>query len=485
MKANRGMADEPMVSADAARAGAKNAPAADGATLGLAQFIVDCRFEDMPQAAVDRAKDSFLDTLGITLAGATEEGARLITRYVRDAHPGTSASLIGQGARASAGGAALANGTMAHIVGFSDFSVRNVLHPSVAVLPAVWALAEELGATGRDVIAAHVVGVETACKIGAVLTSEFTNRGFHPCAIVGAFGATAAAGRLLGLSAGRMGNALGIAGVQASGIKASLGTMSKAYAVGRAAENGVVAAKLAAAGFTGSMSVLEGRDGFFQTFGAGVSGEALVSALGNPFEFVSPGITIKPYPACTRSHPAIDAALEIATRGRPTAGQIASIDCEVAPAVLQVVKIADPRNAMEAKFSLPFCLAAALLDGKVVMETFTDERLDAVQVRQLMQKVHPRAEPALAQQGAFAARVTVRLHDGSAICASRGRNLWEEPGIAGGEKRRQLLAKFESCAARVLNPAQIAETISIVDALERQTDVARLMDVARAGGAVH
>src|SRR5690606_8801329 len=158
----------------------------------------------------------------------------------------------------------------------------------------------------------------------------------------------------LGLDAAQMASALGIAGQCAAGVKVSLGTMSKAYAVGHAAEAAVTSAELAAPGIRGSPEILEGRDGFFQTFGAGVSCDEL--RLGKPFEFEHPGITIKPYPACTRSHPAIDAAIELGARLGERADEIESVDCAVGPAVLDVVKVADPRNPMEAKFSLPFCV---------------------------------------------------------------------------------------------------------------------------------
>jgi 2-methylcitrate dehydratase PrpD len=218
--------------------------------------------------------------------------------------------------------------------------------------------------------------------------------------------------------------------------------MAKAYAVGNAAEGGVAAAELAELGLTGPDNVLEGRDGFFATFGNGVNGTGLAATLGLPWEFESPGITIKPYPACTRSHPAIDAALEVHAQPGFEASDIESVLCDVAPAVLQVVKVASPRNPMEAKFSLPFCMAAALLDGGVSMETFTDEKLDTPAVQQLMRHVQPRAVEMLGRRGAFAAEVTVRLKSGATYQAQRNNNLWDRPDIAAPEKHEQLLRKF-------------------------------------------
>jgi len=450
-------------------------------TTQIAAFVASTDYASLPPAVIARAKESFLDTLGITLAGAVEPGGRIISRYAGQTAGTPESSVIGGGIKVPARSAAAANGTLAHIVGFSDFSVPNVMHPSVAVLPAVWALGEARVASGKLILLAHVLGVEVSCKIARVLTPDFTQRGFHPCAIVGTFGATAAAAKLLGLDANKTANAFGIAGVRAAGIKVSLGTMSKAYAVGNAAEGGVAAAELGALGFTGATDVLEGHDGFFQTFGAGVEAANLAGVLGNPYEFESPGITLKPYPACTRSHPAIDAALDIAARQLASVDAIESIDCEVAPSVLQVVKIAKPRNPMEAKFSLPFCIATALLDGEVVMETFTDERLHAPNVQRLMQKVRPRTEPSLSRRGTFAATITVRMKDGGLVSASKDRTLWDQPDVENPEKRRQLFAKYESCAARTLTAEQIAETVSIVQALEKEPDIKRLMNIVGRG----
>jgi 2-methylcitrate dehydratase PrpD len=455
-------------------------PAARAATAEIAAFVADAAYRSIPAAVVARAKDSFLDTLGIAIAGAVEPGGRIALQYATRAAGAAQASLIGGDMKVPARAAAAANGTLAHIVGFSDFSVPNVLHPSVAVLPAVWAMGEAQGADGKALIVAHVAGIEVSCKIGRILTPAFTQRGFHPCAVVGTFGAAAASAKLARLDAEKTASALGIAGVRAAGIKVSLGTMSKAYAVGNAAEGGVAAAELAALGFTGATDVLEGRDGFFQTFGAGVAPAGLSPLLGRPYEFEAPGITIKPYPACTRSHPAIDAALQIAAQGDFAVEDIDAIECEVAPAVLQVVKVADPRNPMEAKFSLPFCLSAALVERKVVMETFSDATLGDPRVQALMKRVRPRAVPALAARGDFAARVTVRLKDGATHAAATDRNLWDAPGVAGPEKRRQLLDKYASCAGRVLGDRAIRETIAIVDALEEERSMERLMRIVRA-----
>lgn len=461
------------------------AASGDEPTREIAEFIAHLRYEDLPRPVIEAAKDSFLDTLGIALGGAAEEASRIVTRLVLGMRSAPVASLIGQGARTSAEAAALANGTMAHILGFSDFSVRNVLHPSVSVLPAVWALAEELDASGKDVILAHVTGVEVACKLGAVMTPEFSYRGWHPCALLGAFGAAAGAAKLLNLRPEQVACALGLAGIEASGIKVSLGSMTKAFSIGRAAENGVLAARLASAGFTAPSDVLEGRDGFFQTYGAGIANGGLLEALGAPFEFASPGITLKPYPSCTRSHPAIDSALEIRSAHRFDLEDIESVDCSVTPAVLKVVKIKEPRNPLEAKFCMEFCLASALIDGAVDVNTFTDVKLQDRAVRELMGRVSVAVDPRLAALGEmpakapFGAFVRIRLKDGRTLDASRDRGPWERAPGAERPARQLLLPKFRRCAAATLGEAAIETVAGIIDALERAPNLRPLMKIVR------
>jgi len=460
-------------------------PAGNPATALIARFAADGRFAAMPAAVVAHAKNSFLDALGITVAGAAEPAGRIAVRHAMRAGGTGEASIFGSRVKVPAMAAARVNGTCAHAVGFSDFSVPALMHPSVAVLPAVWAIGESRRASGMEVLCAYVIGVEVSCKIARALTPDFTQRGFHPCAVVGTLGAAVAAGKLLGLDATGLSCALGIAGVRAGGIKVSLGSMAKAYAVGNAAEGGVAAAELAELGLTGPDDVLEGRDGFFATFGNGLDASAAAANLGAPWEFESPGITIKPYPACTRSHPAIDAALEVYAHPGFDSSDVETVQCNVTPEVLQVVRVSSPKNPMEAKFSLPFCIAAALTDGCVGMETFTDDKLSAPLVRRLMQRVEPIAVDVLRSRGPFAAEVAVRFKSGRVYNGRCDFNMWDRPSHLAPRKREQLILKLRQCAGRVLGDDGIGEIVNIIDRLERETDLERLMGILRGANAVH
>jgi 2-methylcitrate dehydratase PrpD len=453
-----------------------------GVTEYLAAFIARARFEELPEAVVQLSKNSILDTIGVALAGAAEPGARILADYVSRNGGNSASSLIGVNATTSPRNAALANGMASHMLGYSDLSLTPIVHPSISVLPAVLALGEARGASGRDIILSHVLGVEFACKLGAVVGAQFNKKGWHPCSVLGGMGAAAGSARMLGLDAIATANALGLAAMQAAGIKAGMGTMAKAYGAGRGAENGVVAAELAEAGFTGPTDVIEGRDGFLQTFGDGVNGDAMMETFAAPYHFASPGITLKPYPSCTCSHTSISAALTLKKQHGIDPGDVADVECSVSPAVANYLKFPSPRNALEAKYSLQFCVAVALIDDDVTIGTFTDGRVSDPEVGALMRRIRMTVSPELAALGfnpdsaPFGSRVKITLDDGREFRRSQNKGPWEpETAPSWGD----LLPKYRSCAEIRLEGSGIDETIDIIDTLERQKSVARLMALLR------
>jgi 2-methylcitrate dehydratase PrpD len=453
-----------------------------GLTERLAASISRVQFGELPAQVVQRAKNSILDTVGVALAGTVEPGARLLADYVGRNGGNPVCSLWGRRAKSSVRNAALVNGMAAHMLGYSDLSVTPVVHPSISVLPAVLALAEARRASGKDVITAYVVGVELACKLGAVVGSRFNVKGWHPCSVLGGFAATAGAARILGLDSLKTANALGLAGMQTSGIKAGMGTMAKAYGAGRAAENGVVAAELAQQAFTGPTTVLEGTDGFLQTFGDGVSGERMLDSFGRPYHFADPGVALKPYPSCTCSHTSITAVLALRKQHGIKPEHVGEIECSVSPAVANYLKFPRPKDALQAKYSLQFCVAVALIDGGVDIGTFVDERVRDPQVVALMERTAMVVSPELAAQGfnpdsaPFGSRVTVRLKDGRELHHRQDKGPWE-PETA--PSWHDLLPKYFSCARIALEEPASEETVAIIARLEEQKDLGRLMDLLR------
>jgi len=452
-------------------------------TKRLADFIVNTRYEDLPQEAVELAKHSFLDTAGIALGGSLEKAPRIVSRLIKQwgGHP--VASVVGQGFKATVQHAALINGISADIIGFSDVSVTSIHHPSAGICPAIWALGEQRQSPGKDIILAHIVGTEIANKIGFGVKPRFHQKGWDPVCVLGTFGATAAAGKLLGLNSSRMANALGIAGAQASGIRGNMGTMSKSYRAGRAAENGVTAASLAQMGFTGNTTIMEIRDGLLQTFGDGVDGNKILENLGNPLDFISPGITLKPYPSCTSSHTAIYGTLKLKKEHRIVPENVESVECGVVPKVADLLKFPCPRNTFEAKYSIQFCVALALIEGKVTIGSFSEETMRDPQILDLMKRVKMDVALELAKLGyspevaPFGCRVTVRLKTGENYTCRVNKGPWEPETPPSWD---EIAEKYHSCAESVLSPKEIEESSQIIQGLEKTDNILRLMDILRA-----
>jgi 2-methylcitrate dehydratase PrpD len=328
--------------------------------LELAHRITSQRFADLPSQAVHWAKVGILDTVGTTLAGCHEDTACLAARALAS---GAGPSLLfGHRRRVPALEAALVNGAASHALDFDDCNNTIGGHPSAPVLSALFALADDIGASGQDFMTAYVVGFETETKIGLGVNMYHYTKGWHPTATLGVFGAAAACASLLRLSAAQTATALAIAASFASGIKANFGTMMKPLHVGHCARNGLAAALLAREGYTANTAgAFEHKQGFFQVFnGTGTYDAArILPAWAHPWDIVDPGIAIKQYPCCGSTHPAIDALLLLLRAHDLQPAQVAHIEAWIHERRLEHTNRPDPQSALEAKFSLQYCLARA------------------------------------------------------------------------------------------------------------------------------
>lgn len=447
-------------------------------TRTIAEAVHRAQFETLPSEVVRRAKHSFLDTLGIALGGMTEPAPQILYRFAQAQGGAPKATVLGTGLKTSAPYAALVNGTAGDIVGWSDISVIQMTHPSVSICPAVCAVAEELRAPGKAVLLAHVLGVEVADKIGAGVKPGFQLKGWHPLAVLNTFGAAAACGKLLALAPEQLCNALGIAGAEASGIRVAMGTMSKAYGAGRSARDGVTAALLAQLGYTGPHDVIEGRDGFLQTFGDGASGEGILENFGDPYEFVSPGITLKKYPVCTRSHNGIQGMLNLRSRYGFGVADIESVECLVTPAVVDYLKFSRPKSKFEAKYSMEFCLACVIRDGAATISSFTDEHVRDRELNAIMNKITMKIWPEYAKDGynpsyaPYGCIVNVKLRDGRQFSERVDKGPWEPETPPAWE---DVVAKFRGNAEMVLPRNVVDQAIEMVSCLELLEDVSVLM----------
>ncbi len=353
-------------------------------TEQLADWMVAHRAHGFDAEAIAIARDYVTDWLGSALAGHTTEPGKMLLDYAA-AQPVGACHVIGRELCVSAETAALVNGGLSHIVEMDDLDRASVTHPGCVVIPAALAVAEQIGASGYDLLSAVIVGYELVCRIGAAVGSRHYYY-FHNTATCGVFGAAAAAGWLLGLSAEQLVWALGNAGTMAAGLWQfnADGAMSKHLHAGRAAANGVLAATLAATGFTGAREILEGKRGFFAATAPDADPDVVCAGLGSD-ELRIANVSIKPHASCRHTHPAIDAAL--AMRGSIDVASVAAIHIETYQAALDLCDNPDPCTAYAAKFSLHYCVAAALVRGAVGLAAFSAETLFDPTIRALLPRI--------------------------------------------------------------------------------------------------
>lgn len=429
-----------------------------------------------PTDARARAAIATIDTVGVALGGVAEPASRIVRAALAPA--GNRGCIVwGTGLCSTAPDAALANGTAAHALDFDDVSFVSIAHTSATLVPAVMAIAELAAAPGRAALGAYVVGFEIQSRLGRVMNPRHYQQGWHCTATLGAIGAAAAASRLLGLDASAAGHALAIAASEASGLKENFGSMVKPLHAGLAARNGVFAALLARAGMTASAHALDGPQGFVRAF----SGEREDLAreaedLGHRWEILDTGIALKLYPSCAGTHPTIDALLDLRARENFSADDVERVEIDVDAIVPTILIYNRPTTALEAKFSMPFCAAAAILFGQVGLDTFDDGRTADPRLLGVMSKVTMRVDaevgkgaPALTE-----ARVRVRLKNGRTLSqnAHGARGYPERPA-----SEAELDAKFLGCAARALPADRARRVLASLREVERLADIRALSDL--------
>jgi 2-methylcitrate dehydratase PrpD len=454
-----------------------------GVTEQLAAFVVDTAFTDVPSPAYARAKEAMLDGLGCALVGSPTPIGKLMTQYVRERSEAPQAAVIGSGFKTSSPLAALANGTMAHALDFDDVNWSMSGHPTVPLLPAVLALGQGIHACGREALLAYTLGFEVETKLGLGMNPRHYDLGWHATSTLGTLGAAAACAKLLRLDVEHTRMALGIAASTAAGLRQNFGTMTKPLHSGQAAMNGVTAAQLAQLGWTADVDILEAPYGFCQLYaGAGQYNlDHVVKQLGNPFEVLATGVAIKQYPCCAFTHRALDAMLALVQQHKLNADDVVAIDCRVGRPTTEVLIHTRPQTGLEGKFSMQYCMAAALLDQRIGLLSFSDEKVRRSAAQQLFERVtmtlHPEAQRHGVSGEELPVTVMVTLKDGRTLSAQvqhpKGHPANPLSAIA-------LQEKFEDCAYGVLERPDIGQVIELVQALEQVEDISVLMDVLMA-----
>ncbi|MBX9811522.1 MAG: MmgE/PrpD family protein [Burkholderiales bacterium] len=446
----------------------------------ISAFVAGLSFDGLPTAVIESAKRHLLDTLGVGLIGSRQPNAAAALEGVRGIGGGSGQSSVwGTGFRLDAPYAAIANGVACHVLDYDDTHTDSITHGSAVLAPTVLALAEELGASGQEAIAAFAAGWEVTARVGLAARGSFHKRGFHTTSVAGVFGAAAAAAKLLRLSAEQTSHALGLAGSQVSGVSEYLsnGSAAKSFHPGWAASAGIVAAHLAHAGMTGPMTVFEGRYGTFKTYGLVDECDlaALDAGLGERWEMTR--VSIKPYPCCHFAHAFIDCVLDLRLQG-VTPAQVKALHCVVPEIELPLIcepfaQKLRPDSPYAAKFSLPFVLAAALTDGRIGHDTFTPENIARPDLLELADRMSYRvAKPGeTAFPKYFPGWVEARLADGRALVRRFEINTGNPDNPL---SREALEAKFRGNVRGLMSNEAAGRVISAVDSLE-DTAVADLV----------
>jgi 2-methylcitrate dehydratase PrpD len=383
-------------------------------TVRLAEYAAALRYEDLPAEIVRRAKECIVDTVAAIICGSALPWSRIVIRYAERTGPGGKCHILGSGAAAlQANAAALANGALAHAFELDSLTRPGAgAHPGATVLPPALAVAQEQGSSGRDLIAAFVAGNEVMIRIGRATGHTNEARGFHAPGTTGPFGAAIAAGHLLRLGPAAMTNALGIAGSLCGGLLEFArgdGGMVKRLHLGRASEAGVLAASLAADGFAGPRTVLEGEFGFLKVFCTKWDEAELTRGLGE--EFVVSSTVLKRYPCHATAHAAVRAVRDLQAEHGFSGAEVAAITVTGSERMVERHNILEPADLMLAQYSIPFCVALALHREARDPESFDETALRDPQIRALCRRVRLVPEPG-GVHGGMGSAVTIVLADG-------------------------------------------------------------------------
>ena len=439
----------------------------------FADFVVDA---EVPADARAVAATQYFDTIGVMLAGTLEPSARKVREVARAEGGEPRCRIIGTSDVTSASWAALANGTAAHALDYDDMCFVSLAHPSAPLVSAALAAGELARSSGRALLDAWVVGFEIEGVLGRAMNPRHYTGGWHCTSTIGTIGAAAAVARLLGLTRDETAHCLAIAASMAFGLKENFGTDTKPLHAGLAARNGVQAALFAKGGITASSRAIEGRQGFLKAMGSERTefGEEL-RVLGERWETIETGVTVKLYPSCAGTHPAIDAVLDLRREHGFTADDVERIEIGVDAVTPTILTYPRPVTGLEGKFSMHHCVAAAIVMGRVGLETFEDAVIHDASVGQLREHVEMTVDatlnadaPSLTQS-----RVAVRLRDGRVVGAYAD-------GARGYPKRpatdAELNDKFDACASKVMKAGRVRSAAVMLQGMEQLADTRMLTE---------
>lgn len=440
-------------------------------TQTLVRFVLQTRTEDIPQNVIELAKKHFLDCVGAALAEAAEPRSQIVRRYFSALGADGDCRVVGHGTRLSVENAAFYNGILAHTICFDDSGPS---HPSVTIVPGLLALAERYHFSGKEILAAQVLGYEVFQRLNAATAEawEMRKRGWHPTGFFGAVAGAAQTARLLGLSQQQAQRALGIAATLGGGLSQNIGNMGMGLHAGNASRNGITAALLAKEGFTADERPLEGRFGLLDALcGPGqYDASRLTANLGAPFGLENPGITIKPYPNCWAHHKVLQAVLELREKHAIAPENVERVEVDL-QTDKPTYRYTAPKTDLEARYSLGYGIALALLDGELTLAQYAPERLQRQDTLEMLGRIQnvPAADEQARQT------VTICMKNGQRYSGrvqySKGHPLYDPMYLSEVQEKYRLLA------GRLLPQHQVEASMQAIVHLEEAADVSDVMDL--------
>jgi 2-methylcitrate dehydratase PrpD len=454
-----------------------------GLTRRIADFVVAAQYSDLPGELIEVGRKSMLDGIGLALVGSVAKSGELIRAYIDSLGISKKdATLIGTAKKSAVSFAALANGIGIHADDYDDTQLSSapdrvyglLTHPTAPALSSALAVAESKGSSGRDLILAYHLGVEVECKIAEAMNPRHYQDGFHSTGTSGVFGSVVAAMKLRGADAPTLARAIGVAASEAAGLRENFGTMTKPFHAGRAAESGIIAADLAALGWTASSQILEAPNGFFHAAGGGYDASALT--FGKPWTFLSPGVSIKPFPSGSLTHPGMTALLKLIREYDVKPEQVERLEVGTNRNMPNALIHHKPTDSLQAKFSIEFCMSSLLLYRRAGLNEFTDETVRRPEVQAMIARVQFGVND-IAEKAGYDKMTTIldlHLRDGRTVSGSAD---FAKGSPADPMSWAEVVDKFEDCARFAKWPSDKAK--SIVSTVARLQDLSNITELTR------
>jgi 2-methylcitrate dehydratase PrpD len=444
----------------------------------LARFVVATEIGSISEKTLSNAKLHILDTLGVALAGVATPVAEIALSYCKRLGASSEASIWGTKAKAAVSTAAFANGLLSHALDYDDWDAFiHVGHPSSMIVGAALPLAENIGASGKDLLKAYVLGIEVICKL-ATHSPNMQDRGFHSTPVFGSLGAAVACASLLKLDAAKLKAALGVAASAAGGIHRQQGSMVKPFHAGNSARNGAEASLLASQGFTADPAIFEAPRGFCDTFfGKDTCDyDKMIENIGKPFFLETPGMGLKWHPCSAPQFLAADAVLHLKREHRINFADVAKMEVSIPPLRYARHYAAEVKTGLRGKFAINYVVAMCFLDGKLEIATFTDEKVNQPQVQDALSKVKVIVDESIPEPGPYCP-VSVEMKNGT-------RHSYTAK-IAKGDPRNpmsedEVMGKFRGNAKAAISETQAKEVIKAVNRLESIDNVKTIVDLLTA-----